>query len=275
MENINITIIQSNLHWESIDKNLEMFSQKIASITEPTDLIVLPEMFNTGFTMSTKTVAEHMTGKTRQWMRQQCKEKKCAITGSLIISENGRYYNRLIWMWPDGSYKTYDKRHLFGMSEEDKYFTAGKKSIVVELKGWKLCPLICYDLRFPVWSRNNWSQESKLKKAKGTGLIAEYDVLLYVANWPERRAHPWKTLLMARAIENQCFVVGVNRVGNDGNNINHSGDSAIINFKGELLSKTKTNEEFIDTVSLNYSELEEFRKVFPVGLDADDFSIDS
>lgn len=267
MQELAITIIQSELHWENIDKNLEMFSGKIAAVSETTDLVVLPEMFNTGFTMNARKLAEKIPGKTFQWMAQEAKEKKCVITGSCIIEENGNYFNRLIWMPPDGAYKTYDKRHLFRMANEQNYYTAGNKKIIVELKGWKICPLVCYDLRFPVWSRN--------KKAAGDSGRSqpEYDVLIYVANWPERRSHPWKTLLLARAIENQCYAVGVNRVGNDGNNVYHSGDSAVINAKGEVISKTRSKEESVETAKLSWKELEDFRKSFPVVMDADDFEV--
>ncbi len=273
MKDLKVTIIQSTLHWENKEKNLEMFSQKITAITEPTDLIVLPEMFNTGFTMNAKTFAEQMSGKTRQWMRDRSKEKNCVVTGSIIIAENGHYYNRLIWMRPDGSYDTYDKRHLFRMAKEDNFYTPGHQRIIVDLKGWKICPLICYDLRFPVWSRNRWSMTGFYTKVKGPELSAEYDALLYIANWPERRALPWSALLTARAIENQAYLIGVNRIGSDGNDIHHSGDSAVINFKGEKLSTTKSNEESVETITISYKELEEFRKSFPVGLDADHFSV--
>jgi omega-amidase len=164
-------------------------------------------------------------------------------------------------MKADGTYNTYDKRHLFRMADENKYYGSGQQKIIVELNGWKVCPLVCYDLRFPVWSRNK------------LGASHDYDVLIYVANWPERRAHAWKTLLLARAIENQSYVVGLNRIGNDGNEIAYSGDSAIINPKGEIISATKPNEESIETITLSYNELAEFRKIFPVALDADDFEI--
>ena len=284
MQDLRITIIQSDLHWENIDANLKMFSRKISTIREKTDLIVLPEMFSTGFTMKNKAMAEKMDGKTVQWMRNMAKEKKCVITGSLIIKENGKYYNRLIWMMPNGEYKTYDKRHLFRYANEQNYYAAGKKKLIVELKGCKICPMICYDLRFPVWSRNNYPlfispkggnkhvQPPSPWEKDGMGC---YDVLLYIANWPERRNHPWKTLLMARAMENQCYVVGVNRVGNDGNNIYHSGDSAAINFKGEILSKTKGRKESVETVILSMKDLDTWRKKFPAWMDSDRFKLTS
>lgn len=258
MQDLKITILQSTLHWENIDANLKMFAEKVASIKAPTDLIVLPEMFSTGFTMNNKVMAEKMNGKAVEWMKKAAKEKNCVITGSVVIEENGKYYNRLVWMRADGGFETYDKRHLFRYANEQDHYTGGNKKLIVELNGWKICPLICYDLRFPVWIRN---------KNK------EYDVLLFVANWPERRNHPWKTLLMARAMENQAYVAGVNRIGNDGNNIYHSGDSAVVNYKGEVVSKTKAHEEAIETVVLSKKELEDWRKTFPAWMDGDEFEV--
>ena len=267
MNDLKITLIQSDLFWESKVENLNMFSVKISAITEITDLIVLPEMFSTGFSMCSSAFAEPMNGPTVKWMEEKAREKGCVITGSFICVENGKYFNRLVWMNPDGTFKTYDKRHLFRMAHEVDHYSAGQNKIIVELKGWKICPLICYDLRFPVWSRNT-NQHSILNN-----LNYEYDVLIYVANWPERRAHPWKTLLMARAIENQCYVVGLNRVGDDGNKIEHSGDSAVINAKGEVISNIKPHQESTETVAINFEELRTFRKAFPAILDADDFKI--
>lgn len=258
MQDLNITLLQSTLHWEHIDENLNMFSKKVGAIKEPTDLIILPEMFSTGFTMNNKVMAETMSGKAVAWMKKMAKEKNCVITGSLIIEESGKYFNRLVWMQPDGSYETYDKRHLFRYANEQDHYSAGTKKLIVELNGWKICPLICYDLRFPVWIRNK-------NKA--------YDLLLFVANWPERRNHPWKTLLMARAMENQVYVAGVNRIGNDGNNIYHSGDSAVINYKGEIISKIQPHAETAETVTISKKELEDWRKTFPAWMDADPFTI--
>ena len=261
MNDLKITLIQSNLFWENKSKNLEQFSKKIDDIKEATDLIVLPEMFSTGFSMKPEKLAETMDGETVKWIKEQAKKKNCVVTGSFICEENGRYYNRLLWMHPDGTFAKYDKRHLFSMGDEHNHYAAGEEKIIVELKGWKICPLICYDLRFPVWARNT----------KETS----YDVLMYVANWPERRSYPWKTLLLARAIENQCYVIGSNRVGADGNDITHSGDSAVIDAKGEIISKIKPNEEATETITLNYSDLMEFRKQFPAILDADQFEVKS
>lgn len=258
MEDLKVTIVQTALHWEDIDSNLAMFNKKVEGIAPAsTDIIVLPEMFTTGFTMNVTAVAETMDGKAIEWMKKTAAEKKCVVTGSLVIKEGEHYYNRLIWMRPDGTFEQYDKRHLFRMGTEDKTYTAGGKRIIVTYKGWRVCPLVCYDLRFPVWSRNN----------------EDYDCLIYVANWPEVRSYPWRQLLIARAIENQAYVVGVNRVGKDGNNMAHSGDSVVLNAKGQPISNTKANEESVETVTLSIKELEDFRKVFPVALDADRFKI--
>ncbi|HEY6160245.1 MAG TPA: amidohydrolase [Bacteroidia bacterium] len=272
MSDLKITIIQSFLEWENIPGNLKMFSHKIAMMKNETDLIILPEMFSTGFTMNTHKVGEAMSGKAVEWMKKTAKERNCVITGSVVIEEKGKFYNRLVWMRPDGSFETYNKRHLFRYANEQEHYTPGDKKLIVELKGWKICPLICYDLRFPVWSRNK--SRAGIPAPKGEVEVAlDYDLLIYVANWPERRNHPWKTLLLARAMENQCYVAGVNRVGNDGNDIYHSGDSAVINYRGEVLSKTKSKEEGVETVALSYSELLEFRQTFPAWMDADDFTI--
>lgn len=259
MNNLNVTIIQTNLYWENSIKNIAHFDAKINAITEPTDIIVLPEMFTTGFTMNPKLLAEEHGGNGLQWMIQKAKEKNCVVTGSISVKEKNKFYNRLYWAKPDGSYEFYDKRHLFKMGKEDQHYSAGNKKLIIEYKGWKICPLICYDLRFPVWSRNK----------KDT----TYDVLIYVANWPEIRAYPWKQLLIARAIENQTYVIGVNRIGEDGNNISHSGDSAIINPRGELISLMQAHQYNSETVSLSYSYLQDFRTAFPVLLDGDEFEV--
>ena len=259
MENLTVTVIQSDLAWENKAENNSLFDKKIASITENTDLIVLPEMFNTSFSMNSEKMAEKMEGETMTMMARWAKTKNAVITGSLIIEENKQFFNRLIWMRPDGSYEYYDKRHLFRMADENKHYAFGKKKLVVELKGWKICPLICYDLRFPVWSRNK----------------QDYDCLIYVANWPERRNHPWKTLLMARAIENISYTIGVNRIGLDGNGIAFSGDSAIIDFKGELISQINPHQNVIETITLSHAALKDFRNSFPAWMDADNFEINS
>lgn len=253
--NLRVTLLQSKLHWENIDANLQMFEEKISSI-EGTDIILLPEMFSTGFSMKPELFAEEMNGKAVTWMRTMAEQKKAVICGSGMIKENGKYFNRLIWMQPNGVLLTYDKHHLFSMGDENNHYAAGNEKLIIDYKGWKICPLVCYDLRFPVWSRNT----------------DNYDLLLYVANWPERRIHAWKSLLVARTIENQCYTIGLNRVGEDGNNIYHSGDSSVIDMKGEILFQ-KSNDEIIHTIELSKSDLDNYRKEFPVLNDRDEFEI--
>jgi omega-amidase len=278
MNDLKITLIQANLHWENKKKNLDMFSNKIKAISESTDLIVLPEMFSTGFSMDSKKLAETMNGATVSWMRTMAAKKNCAITGSFICEEDGNYFNRMVWMNPDGKCTHYNKRHLFRMGNENNYYSPGENKIIVDLKGWKICPLICYDLRFPVWSRQKLEDrrqetDERIQKIEYKKNEYQYDVLIYIANWPQKRAHPWKTLLLARAIENQCYVVGLNRVGNDGNNFSYSGNSAIINAEGKIISNINPFEESIETITIHFDELESFRKSFPAILDADYFEV--
>jgi predicted amidohydrolase len=275
-----VTLIQTQLFWEDRQKNLSHFDRLVSSIKEQTDLIVLPEMFTTGFSMNPEKVAEEAQGEGLAWLKQKAKEKNAVITGSMAVKEDGKYYNRLFWVEASGAFKTYDKRHLFRMAKEDTHYTAGKKKIIGEINEWKVCPFVCYDLRFPVWSRNRFQEADDTdaeRSRSGSGQEAvgswDYDVLMYVANWPEVRSYPWKQLLIARAIENQCYVVGVNRIGNDGNGFGHSGDSVVLNPRGEVISMTKANEESIETVELDRNYLDVFRKNFPVGLDADDFKV--
>jgi omega-amidase len=268
-KDLNITIVQTTLAWENVDANLLAFTHKLECIApSTTDLIVLPEMFTTGFTMNASAVAETMNGKTIEWLTKISAEKKCVITGSCVIKDSGKFYNRLIWMRPDGTFEFYDKRHLFRMAEENKTYTGGEKKLIVELAGWKICPLVCYDLRFPAWSRNI------PQTPKGALNAMEYDCLIYVANWPERRIYAWKQLLIARAIENQAYLIGVNRIGTDGKGMDYPGHSVVLNPKGEPLSNIKPNAESIETITLSYKELEEYRREFPVGLDADKFRIE-
>jgi predicted amidohydrolase len=264
MEKLSVTLIQTSLAWENADDNLVAFNSLVSS-SPKTDVIVLPEMFTTGFTMQPVKNAEPIDGKGFRWMKQKAEEKNCVIAGSICVEEDKKYYNRLYWLKP-GVEQQYDKRHLFRMGAEDQHYTPGIKKIIPQINGWKILPLVCYDLRFPVWSRNKW-------QLKNNALVADYDILIYSANWPEVRNYPWKQLLMARAIENQCYVVGVNRIGTDGNGFNHTGDSMVINPLGQIISNTKANEESVETVLLDYEFLSELRKKFPVGLDADDFAI--
>jgi omega-amidase len=264
MQDLKITLIQSDLHWEDIEANLAMFEEKIWQIGPSTDVIVLPEMFTTGFTMNGSRLAEHMNMRTFKWMKQMADQTNALILGSYIVKVHDRLYNRLLWMEPGGHFKTYDKRHLFRMSNEHKTYTPGESLLVGIWKGWRICPLICYDLRFPVWSRNKW--DFAVHKLS-------YDLAIYVANWPTTRADAWTTLLKARAIENLSYVVGVNRIGQDGNGIEYSGNSAVISPKGEAIF---TNDEMdtTRTVELSSNSLEAFRDRFPAYLDADDFSIE-
>jgi omega-amidase len=257
LDNLTLTLIQTNLHWQDAEANRAMLEEKIWQIGSPTDLIILPEMFTTGFSMQAPELAEPMNLHTFKWLKQMAAQTNAVIMGSYIVQENGNYFNRLIWMQPNGEFAHYDKRHLFRMAEEHKTYTGGTQKMIQTLKGWRICPLICYDLRFPVWSRN---------------INLEYDLLVYVANWPQARNSAWKTLLQARAIENLSYCVGVNRVGTDGKGIYYSGDSAVIDFKGTHLFQ-KADEEAIFSLTLEKNELLEYRQKFPAHLDADTFEI--
>ena len=279
MSTLTITGIQTQLHWENPDANRQMFEEKINSITDKTEIIILPETFSTGFSMKPRELAETMDGETVKWMKRIAAQKKVILTGSMIIKDvNGQsaesvrtgYHNRLIWMLPNGQHGIYDKRHLFNYAGEGDEFTPGTKRLIASVKGWKINLLVCYDLRFPVWARQTISS-SLLSGGEGTS-APEFDVLIYVANWPEKRNQAWKTLLQARAIENQCYVVGVNRVGYDGNNNYHSGDSMAVDPMGEVLY-TKAHEEDIFTVTLHKDKLEEIRTKLPFWKDGDNFMI--
>lgn len=262
MEDIKITILQTSLVWEDVDENLNSFDKKLSIINDKPDLIVLPEEFNTAFSVKPEKYYEKLDGKTINWMARKASSMNCVIAGSLIIKNNNKYFNTLIWMKPDGNFDTYNKRHLFRMGKEHLKFSGGKKRLIVDLKGWKICPLICYDLRFPVWAKNVFKNENY-----------EYDVLIYIANWPEIRNQAWKTLLLARAIENQAFVIGVNRIGKDGNNISYSGDSAVIDPQGKIISSIKPNQNTFQTINLSYSTLRNIRDKFNAGFDWDNFEI--
>lgn len=251
-----ITLIQTLLHWEDPAANRIHFSERIKSIGEKTDLIILPEMFSTGFTMAPQIVAEAANGETVKWMQQMAKQYDCAITGSLIITEKDKFYNRLLFVHPDGTIEKYDKRHLFGLANESEIFTAGKDKLTVNYKGWKICPLVCYDLRFPVFSRN----------------VEEYDLLLYVANWPVARVQAWDTLLPARAVENMCYVAGVNRTGEDSNENEYNGHSHVYDFLGTPMNLLSEEEKNI-TVTLDKDALNEVRDKFGFLNDRDRFTL--
>ena len=255
-DNLRVSTVQSIIHWEDIDANLSHFSKQIKKLKNRTDVVILPEMFTTGFSMQPARLAQSMTGKTMKWMVKQAKKINGVVAGSFIAKEDGKYYNRLIWMFPNGTFKTYDKRHLFTLAKEDENYEAGTKKLILEWRGWRICPLICYDLRFPVWARN----------------VENYDLLIYTANWPVTRSGAWKTLLEARAIENQCYVVGVNRVGKDGSDLYYSGDSSVIDFGGKVLYRA-TDIENVTTVEISKTAMDAFRKKLNFLGDKDLFTI--
>jgi predicted amidohydrolase len=261
MSSLHITLIQTDLSWENKKANLDMLQQKIEALKDATEIIILPEMFSTGFSMNPENLAETMQGETVNWMKRMAKSNKVIITGSIIIEEHKKYYNRLIWMLPTGEYGVYDKRHLFAFADEHSHYTAGNKRLIASVKGWKINLQVCYDLRFPVWAR----QDPRHKEMS-------YDVLINVANWPSKRIHAWKTLLQARAIENQCFAVGVNRIGEDGNRHTYSGDSMIVDALGEIIYQ-KSNDADVFTYELNKEKLNEVRRHFPFLNDSDLFTI--
>lgn len=277
-ESLLISVAQANIKWEQKSANLNMFEQMIKGSEGRKEIVLLPEMFSTGFVMQPEALVETMQGETIKWMKRVAAENRIILAGSVIIGEGGKFFNRLIWMRPDGEYGYYDKRHLFGYAGEDERYTAGNKRLIASAKGWKLNLLVCYDLRFPVWSR----QSVPVEPLAGGGFIKkdnprnspEYDVLVYVANWPEKRAHAWKTLLQARAIENQCYVVGVNRVGKDGNDLQFNGDSMVVDPMGEIVQSVSGNESFF-TCELSYSKLTSVREKLPFLKDADPFIIAS
>jgi predicted amidohydrolase len=261
MSRLTLSLVQADLAWENKKANLEAFTKKIESLSGKTQLVILPEMFNTGFSMNAEALAEDMSGETVAWMREMAAKHKLIITGSLIIKENNNYYNRLVWMLPNGQQAHYDKRHLFAYAGENESFSGGDKRLIASVNGWKINLIVCYDLRFPVWARQQFTEEG-----------FEYDLIICVANWPERRVHAWKTLLQARAIENQCFVVGVNRVGKDGNQHQYSGSSLVADPLGEVLWQ-KENEEAVFTITLEKDQLNNVREKLPFWKDADPFII--
>jgi len=256
MSDLRITLIQTELAWHDPAANRRMLDDKLRPLAGLTDLIVLPEMFTTGFTMQTDQAAEVANGPTIDWLRDTALSLNAVVTGSIATRDGDKHFNRLTWMRPDGTSASYDKRHLFRMAREHEHYAAGTQRLIVELQGWRICPLICYDLRFPVWSRNR----------------NDYDVSIFVANWPARRRYAWQTLLKARAIENLSYCVGVNRVGADGGGVDHTGDSMALDFLGQpLLSGSE--QAFVATVNLSRAALDEHRTRFPAHLDADEFDL--
>ncbi len=255
-DRLNISLVQSRIYWQNVEKNILHFSNLISSVKK-TDIILLPEMFNTGFCPQSKHLAEKMNGKTIRWMKDISKQKKCAIAGSLMIFERGEIYNRLIWISKKGTISIYDKRHLFSLINEQEFISSGQKRLIVEEEGWRICPLICYDLRFPVFSRNN----------------ENYDVLIYLANWPTQRIDAWNALLRARGIENQCYTIGVNRIGKDDNGISFNGSSKIFSASGKELLSTRKNKETVMQINISIADLKKLRKKMNFLHDQDKFII--
>ena len=258
MPALDVTILQADLHWHDANRNRELFADQIGALEQPTDLIVLPEMFTTGFTMDAKSQAERMDGASMAWLATMAATANAAVCGSLIVEEDGHYFNRFVIMHPNGDWQHYDKRHLFALAKEDRYYSAGTERMVFDLKGVRVCPMICYDLRFPVWSRSR----------------GDYDLLLFVANWPAPRHHAWQTLIRARAIENQCFVAAVNRCGTDGNDLPYLGGSAVLDYLGEDLVDLG-DAPGTGHACLDLDALGKFRDRFPFHVDADEFTINS
>ena len=254
---LSVALIQTDIFWEDVIANLAALEEKIAALSGPADVIVLPEMFNAGFTMNT-AVAEPMGLTTTRWMKQISMQTKALIIGSFAVKENGKFYNRLLCVYPDGTYIYNDKRHLFTFGKEHETYTPGNSKQMVSWKGWKIFPLVCYDLRFPVWSRNSVSDY--------------YDLLIYVANWPAKRSHAWKTLLQARAIENQSYVIGVNRIGTDGNGLHYKGDSVALDYMGEPIGML-SSAEAEKIVCFSKADMQNYRESFPALEDADDFKL--
>jgi len=257
MTNLKLTVIQSDIIWHSVSSNIAKFESLILESGQESDLILLPEMFTTGFTMDAEKYAEEMDGKTVSAMKEWSRGLNAYVAGSLIVQDKGMFFNRVVITSPDGGVYIYDKRHLFRMGGEDKLYTCGKENLTVNIKGWKVRPFICYDLRFPVWSRNT---------------PYGYDLAFYCANWPAVRSYHWDTLLRARAIENQCYVAGVNRAGIDGKDVKYSGGSCVIGFRGEEIYSAGT-ESCAKTVELSLDVLQEYRREFPAWMDADQFRV--
>lgn len=257
---LKLAIVQTTLHWEDAVANRlhfdALFEQNKAVMREA-DLILLPEMFSTGFSMNPAALAEKPEDDTLHWMQEKAGALKAALSGSLIIEDQGKYYNRLFFVFPDGRYQYYNKRHLFSLAGEEKVYTAGREKLVVDYLGWRINPQICYDLRFPVWCRND----------------VNFDLQFFVANWPERRAEAWSTLLKARAIENQAYVVGVNRIGEDGSGVYHSGHSAAHDALGEKISQTEAHQESVELIELRVGDLQKIRAKLSFLKDRDPFNL--
>ena len=262
MNNLNITFIQADLAWENKHDNLLHFSDLLKQVPTNTDLILLPETFTTAFPVDPKCFAETTDGPTMQWLCEQAKAKNAVVCTTFPLDVDRHYYNSLVWMRPDGSYELYFKRHTFTMGGEDKLVERGEKQLIVELNGWRIKPMVCYDIRFPVWAWNRYANGQY-----------EYDLAFYLANFPDSRMVVWNTLLVARAIENQAYWMGVNRIGEDANGLHYSGESQVINARGEVIAKAEPYQEAVLHCTLDYEKLQHFREKFPLGPDWDKFSI--
>lgn len=258
MHPLKISIVQTDIAWENKQENLRMLREKLHALRGTTEIVVLPEMFSTGFTMKSRELAEPVSGITVRILKELAADFQLALCGSFICSERSNYYNRAFFITPEGEEIYYDKRHLFRMGNEAEYFSAGNNKLIISYRGWNICLLVCYDLRFPVWSRN---------------VNNEYDLLIYMASWPQARRLAWDTLLCARALENMCYVCGVNRIGVDGNKLIYNGGSVVFSPKGEPLASVPDGEEGIETVSLSLISLQQLRDKFPVWKDADAFRL--
>ncbi len=258
MHPLKISIVQTDIAWENKQENLRMLREKLHALRGTTEIVVLPEMFSTGFTMKSRELAEPVSGITVRILKELAADFQLALCGSFICSERSNYYNRAFFITPEGEEFYYDKRHLFRMGNEAEYFSFGNNKLIISYRGWNICLLVCYDLRFPVWSRN---------------VNNEYDLLIYVASWPQARRLAWDTLLCARALENMCYVCGVNRIGVDGNKLIYNGGSVVFSAKGEVLASVPDGEEGIETVSLSLISLQQLRDKFPVWKDADAFRL--
>ncbi|MEP5764972.1 MAG: amidohydrolase [Halieaceae bacterium] len=262
MRNLTIALLQQELAWEDPAANREQFGASIAGLDSDTDLVILPEMFTTGFSMNAEEVAEDGATSTLPWLQELASSHDVAITGSLAVREGGEVFNRLLFVTPDGQYQHYDKRHRFRMSGEDKHYGAGADKLIVQWRDWRICPMICYDLRFPVWTRN-----------RPTDHTEAYDALIFVANWPAKRRQHWRQLLIARAIENQAYCIGLNRVGSDGNGLDYSGDSLVLAADGELLLDCE-DQPGIFSATLDAQRMQTYRDKFPCHKDADEFRLE-
>lgn len=256
-QNLKTALLQVDLVWEDIEANKIIFEQKIEQLSADVDLIILPEMFTTGFSMNASALSEPPNGPSFEWMQEMASEKNAAVTGSIITAENGSYYNRLYFVFPDGTFEKYDKKHTFTLAKENETYASGRERLIVNLKGWKICPLVCYDLRFPVWARNT----------------VDYDLLIYVANWPSPRVHAWDILLQARAIENMSYCIGLNRVGRDGKDLDYVGHSAVYDGLGKRISKTTSETEFSEEVVLEKDHLVKIRSELRFLQDRDKFTL--